>query len=741
VSLIVFAVFTKRVSCDQSAIEQFKATQSVGTDHDDSPKKCTSDDADLKSSQCFPQLRSLNYHQKRLAGKMPYKCQYCDKSFRMMSGLHIHEQRIHYIATVPSRQLKRSLVRKVSNETYGNVRTQASDRSVKLSCKFCGLSFANAAILLQHERRHTGEKPYSCNACGFLFFRRISLVRHVKKKACGKSLQLVVNSEHSVVNRRKKKFRQRLVDREVASKERLVEGSKASAVDLSLSCAFCLESFGQSIDLYNHYKRCHWSDVNSSSEDIGSTRERKPTLAMNDGMGKRDVDSHSSVSSRTQQKRSLKSGIVPSVHEVVPKLDPYSAVTPPSVRSSSQATPAEHRLERATRRAKLQNPENPRKCQYCRKEFKCLVSRRFHERQMHNDDDARGNERSNHICKYCGKRSSTKSSLNEHLQTHIDVNRFTCEVCNKEFSYQFMLRNHSRIHTGEKPYECQWCNKKFTCKLYLKQHAKIHAGVEPRASAVSANSQRTRSKTDVRMHDAMSEDLTEPVVGVASKTNQYFLLAAKSTTESATIVPSHNLRESAYSKTNTNTVQCKYCNKAFKFVIGLRLHERRMHAVETRKNQNQELKEYHVCEFCDRRLTTYGSLIKHLQTHTAEKPYVCDVCSSAFPTNGRLLRHSRTHGSDKPFVCYLCYALFKSSGALKRHIQILHSSKPPYACHLCNKTFSWKYLLKRHLLSSHSIEWPYACHLCDATFTVDDYLSRHLRNQHSYFSRPIGFPL
>ncbi|PIO26475.1 hypothetical protein AB205_0096140, partial [Aquarana catesbeiana] len=46
------------------------------------------------------------------------------------------------------------------------------------SCSECGKSFTQKGNLMQHQKRHTGERPYSCSECGKSFHKKDSLVRH-----------------------------------------------------------------------------------------------------------------------------------------------------------------------------------------------------------------------------------------------------------------------------------------------------------------------------------------------------------------------------------------------------------------------------------------------------------------------------------------------------------------------------------------------------------------------------------
>ena len=111
---------------------------------------------------------------KRSKCKTSQRCQFCKKEFKNVSHLRDHE-RIH-TGDRPFKCDVCGMSFTQSSNLCTHKRTHTGDRPFK--CDVCGMSFSHSCTLCVHKRAHTGERPHKCKTCGASFTESSGLRRH-----------------------------------------------------------------------------------------------------------------------------------------------------------------------------------------------------------------------------------------------------------------------------------------------------------------------------------------------------------------------------------------------------------------------------------------------------------------------------------------------------------------------------------------------------------------------------------
>lgn len=204
------------------------------------------------------------------------------------------------------------------------------------------------------------------------------------------------------------------------------------------------------------------------------------------------------------------------------------------------------------------------------------------------------------ICSYCGKGFITSSDLINHEKQHLNKREYKCEVCCKEYNTHKDLRTHRILkHKDRKTwnYHCGLCDKYFHIKPNYDNHMRRHVG-------------------DKRFVCHLCE---KPFV-TKDELNKHFT-----------------------SHSNVRAFRCTLCPKEYKDRRILNIHMVKVHGIGTAKVPVRERK--HLCSTCPKAFVDHSKLVRHMLTHSGQRPHKCGVCERSFTDKSYVKHHRKVaHG-------------------------------------------------------------------------------------------------
>ncbi|OCT91308.1 PR domain zinc finger protein 15 isoform X2 [Xenopus laevis] len=410
--------------------------------HGDKLFKCEECSKLFSRKESLKQHVSYKHSRNEVDGDYRYRCNTCEKAFRVQGFLEFH-----------------------------NCRTD--DKSFQ--CEMCYRFFSTNSNLSKHKKKH-GEKKFACEICNKLFYRRDVMLEHHRRHLEGENgvRRLKRESLHQNTNnsiRYKKEPSACPVCGKMFSCRSNMNKHLLTHGDKKYTCEICGRKFFR-VDVLRDHIHIHFKDIALMND------QQREEFIGKIGISSEDNDENSDGSVETEpHKYSCKRCQISFARgkEYLRHIMDIHAENgyDCSICHRRFALKATYHAHMVIHRENLPDPEVQKyihPCEVCGRIFNSIGNLERHK-LIHSGVKSHG-------CEQCGKSFARKDMLKEHMRVHDNLREYLCAECGKGMKTKHALRHHMKLHKGIKEYECVECHRRFAQKVNMLKHYKRHTGIK-----------------------------------------------------------------------------------------------------------------------------------------------------------------------------------------------------------------------------------------------------------------------